>query len=299
VLDRCGTVFELSPSGGDWAFTLPRSFTGSDGLAPRTGLTPDGAGNLYGTTTGGSEGGTNTVFELSPSGGSWTFSTLYSFTNWNEGLFPSSDLVIDGAGNLYGALQQGGSSKPNCLGSDGCGTVFELSPSGGGWQFSLLHTFQGVKEGAKEGDGIYPSGTLALDSKGNLYGTTEFGGSCESCDGTVFKLSQSAGKWKEKIQHRFGDKDTDGTEPFGGVTLDKTGNLYGTTVYGGAYDGGTVFKLAPDRKGTGWKFASLYNFTDGADGGNPWAGVIVDASGNLYGTTTRGGAGTLFELSPQ
>ena len=289
----CGTVFELSPSGGGWTFTLLHSFTLADGAAPWTGLTPDNAGNLYGTTTGGGSGGGGTVFELSPSGRGWTFSTLHSFTNWNEGLFPFSDLVIDGAGNLYGALQQGGSSKPSRLGGNGCGTVFGLSPSGGSWQFSLLHTFQGIKEGAKAGDGIYPWGALAIDSAGNIYGTS-FEGGTAACDcGTVFKVSQSGGKWKGQILHRF----SVGGSPLGGVTMDKAGNLYGT-----ARDANTeVFKLTPHPRGRGWKFTSLFSAQTSEDGGGPYAGVTIDASGNLYGTTTFGGAndsGTLFELSP-
>jgi uncharacterized repeat protein (TIGR03803 family) len=299
----CGTVFELSPSGGNWTFAVLHSFTGSDGTDPVTGLTPDGAGNLYGTTSSGGSGGDGIVFELVPSGGTWTFSTLYNFTSYSDGVSPFSDLAIDSVGNLYGATLRGGSSKPSCLGGNGCGTVFELSPSGGSWQFSLLHTFQGIKEGAKAGDGIYPWGALAMDSAGNVYGTTYEGGkTCNSCNGTVFKLSQSAGKWKEQILHRFGGKTADGEGPLGGVTIDKAGNLYGTTHDGGANCGdcGTVFQLTPNRKGTGWKFTSLYSFY-GADGGEPRAGVVPDASGNLYGTTTSGGAdgsGTLFELSP-
>jgi len=207
----CGTVFELSPSGGGWTFSQLHSFNGSDGLAPWTGLTPDSAGNLYGTTTAGGAGGAGTVFELSSSGASWTFSTLYALANsGREGEFPFSDLVIDGTGNLYGAAQQGGSFKPGC---GGCGTVFELSPSSGSWKFNLLHTFQGIKPGAKAGDGIYPWGAFAIDSVGNIYGTTFGGGSACSC-GTVYKLSQASGKWKEQILYRFGA--LNGGNPLGG-----------------------------------------------------------------------------------
>lgn len=295
----CGTVFELSPSNGNWTFALLHSFAGSDGSSPWTGLTPDNSGNLYGTTTGaGSGGAPSTIFELVPSGGGgWTFSTLY-YPSFSDGTTLLSDLAIDGSGNLYGAASEGGNPRADC--DNGCGTVFELSPSGGSWNFSVLHTFRGTKNGAKTGDGGGPLGALALDSAGNLYGTTEFGGKvCSFCGGTVFKLSQSSGKWKEQILHRFGGPD--GAGPMGGVTMDETGNLYGTTNYGGTScsDCGTVFKLAP-RKGSGWKFTSLYSFTDGADGGLPYAGVISVALGNLYGTTSRFGpdyGGTLFELS--
>jgi uncharacterized repeat protein (TIGR03803 family) len=298
----CGTIFELSPVGSDWTFALIHSFTGPDGLEPGTGLTPDNAGNLYGVTEGGGTADGGTFFELVPSDGGWTFSTLYEFTSFSNGFSPSSDLVIDGSGDFYGATFSGGSTKPSCLGYSGCGTIFELSPAGGSWKFRLLHAFQGIKAGAKDGDGIYPAGSLALDGVGNLYGTTSQGGkTCNSCGGTVFKLLPSAGKWKEQILHRFGGT-YDGLGPPGGVTLDKAGNLYGTTHDGGTNCGdcGTVFKLTPDTKGASWKLSLLYSFTDGADGGEPDAGVISDTSGNLYGTTTYWGenfGGTLFELS--
>jgi uncharacterized repeat protein (TIGR03803 family) len=298
----CGTVFELSPSAGDWNFTLLHSFSGPDGSTPWTGLTPDSAGKLYGTTTGGGSAGAGTVFGLSPSGGSWAFSTLYDFKSYSDGFFPFSDLAIDGAGNLYGATLEGGSSGPNCYAATGCGTVFELSSSGGVWKFSVLHTFQGVKQGAKTGDGSGPWGAIALDSAGNVYGTTSQGGRTYG-GGTVFKVSQSAGKWKEQILHRFGATPSAGGEPLGGVTLDKAGNLYGTTSYGGPSGNGTVFSLTPLQTG-GWKFASLYSFSYNGqpDGIHPEAGVIPDAAGNLYGTTTSEGGdfeGTVFELSPQ
>jgi uncharacterized repeat protein (TIGR03803 family) len=293
----CGTVFKLSPSGGSWKFNLLHSFNGSDGLAPWTGLTPDSVGNLYGTTTGGGSGGAGTVFELSSSGRIWAFSTLYALANsGGEGAFPFSDLVLDGKGNIYGAAQQGGSPKSSC--SNYCGTIFELSPSGGTWKFSLLHVFMG----AKHGDGGLPWGRLTL-SAGSVYGTTFEGGKA-TCDcGTVFKLSQSAGKWQEQVLHRFTGH-PEGQNPLGGVTMDKVGRLYGTTQDGGTSCGdcGTVFRLTPNVKGTGWKLTSLYSFTDGADGGLLYAGVILDAAGNLYGTTTVGGSsfeGTLFELSTQ
>jgi uncharacterized repeat protein (TIGR03803 family) len=289
----CGTVFELSPSGSVWTFTLLHSFNGLDGSTPRTGLTLDNAGNLYGTTQVGGSGGAGTIFELSPSGNGWTFSTLYNLANsGTEGEFPFSDLVIDAAGNLYGATQQGGSSKSSC--SNYCGTVFELSPSGSSWKFKLLHAFLG----AKYGDGGLPWGPLSLDSAGNLYGTTFEGGKACDC-GTVFKLSQSAGIWKKQILHRFSGPD--GQNPLGGVTMGKAGNLYGTTLDGGSSCGncGTVFRLTLGLNGY-WKFTSLHSFTFGTDGAEPYAGVIVDALGNLYGTTTGGGfsfEGTLFELS--
>jgi len=136
-----------------------------------------------------------------------------------------------------------------------------------------------------------------------VYGTTYEGGKvCNFCGGTVFKLSEEAGVWKEQILHRFSGPDGQG--PLGGVTIDNAGNLYGTTNYGGTVcsNCGTVFKLIPNRKGTGWKFSSLYSFNYANDGFEPYTGVVPDGSGNLYGTTTGGGPlleGTLFELSAQ
>jgi uncharacterized repeat protein (TIGR03803 family) len=297
----CGTVFELSPSGGNWTFTLLHSFNGSDGSAPWTGLTPDNSGNLYGTTSGEFGEAASTIFELAPSGsGGWTFSTLY-YPSYSDGTVLLSDLAIDGLGNLYGAALRGGSSGPNCLAGNGCGTVFELSPSGASWKFRVLHTFQGVKKGAKWGDGVGPWGALALDSAGNVYGTTSSGGRTYG-GGTVFKVFQSAGKWKEQILHRFGATPTDGAEPFGGLTIDKAGSLYGTTNNGGPSDCGTIFKLTPGQKGSGWRFTSVHSFNCLPDGANPSAGVIPGALGNLYGATTSEGdgfEGTIFELSPQ
>jgi uncharacterized repeat protein (TIGR03803 family) len=159
----------------------------------------------------------------------------------------------------------------------------------------LLHTFRGIKEGAKVGDGIYPRGPLALGSAGSIYGTT-FGGGTAACDcGTVFKVSQSGGKWKERILYRFSIPNYG--EPVGGITVDKEGNLYGTTLDGNA----EVFRLAPNSKSSGRRFTSLFSAQNPAIGARPNAGVIIDASGNLYGATTYGGAndsGTLFELSP-
>jgi len=298
----CGTVFELSPSGGNWTFTLLHSFDGSDGSSPWAGLTPDNSGNLYGTTSGEFGEAFSTIFELVPSaGGGWTFSTLY-YPSFSDGTVLLSDLAIDGSGNLYGAAFRGGSLRTEGYCDGGCGTVFELSPAGGSWKFSVLHTFRGTKNGAKAGDGGGPWGALAIDSAGNVYGTTITGGGPEGGGGgTVFKVSQSAGKWTEQILHRFSGPDGQG--PLGGVTLDKAGNLYGTTNYGGTScsDCGTVFKLKPDQKG-GWGFASLHSFNPQPDGIEPYAGVIPDAAGNLYGTTTTEGEdfeGTIFELSPQ
>jgi uncharacterized repeat protein (TIGR03803 family) len=286
----CGTVFELSPSGGYWTFTLLHSFTWLDGLSPNTTLTPDSAGNLYGTTAEGGAGN-GTVFEMSPSGGNWTFSSIYSLAfSGSEGVGPSSDLVIDGAGNLYETAGEGGST--------GYGIVFELSPSGGSWKFTLLYTFRGLSHK----DGAGPGG-LVLDAAGSLLGVTGQGGyACldyASGCGTVWELSQSGGKWKYGILHRFSGPD--GLGPTG-LIAGKAGSVYGTT-YSGLNFPGSIFGFTPAPKGAGWRFTSLYHFTGQADGGTP-ENLTADASGNLYGTTSIGGQpvvneGTVFEWSPK
>jgi len=291
----CGTVFELSPSGSSWALSVLHSFDGGeDGTAPSSGVILDANGNLYGTTASGGTGGGGIVFELSPSPSGWIFSTVYNPT-WSDGTFLVGGLVLDAMGNLYGTAWTGGISN-NC--GQGCGTVFELSPSGSGWKFLMLHTFSGPTLG----DGALPWGTLIRDSAGDLFGTTSEGGArCGSCAGTVFKLSLSQGVWKETVLHRFrGTSFSDGEAPLAGLTMDGQGNLYGTTNYGGATcaDCGTVFKLVPNSKG-GWNYRTIYSFSNGADGGRPSGGVVVDTAGHVFATTTSGGSrfsGTVFEL---
>jgi uncharacterized repeat protein (TIGR03803 family) len=173
-----GTVFQVSPGGnGQWTLSNIYDFAGaSDGALPAAGLVIDAAGNLYGTTgAGGLTYGV--VFELSPSsGGQWNESVLYTFTK-TDGRWPSDDLALDAAGNLYGTGYSGGSSQM-CL--YGCGTVFELTPNGGTWTQTILHNFN---DGT---DGSYPTAGLVLDSAGNLYGTTTEGGSGNQ--GVVFEI---------------------------------------------------------------------------------------------------------------
>jgi len=272
----------------------------SDGLAPYAGLTPDGAGNFYGTTAlGGSVGAPfgndGTVFELSPaSGGGWTEKVLYNFGSASgDGIQPVAAVIFDSKGNLYGTASKGGANN-------GSGTVFELLPSGGGWTEKTIYNF-----GASSSDGIEPAyGSLIFDGQGNLYGTTLKGGSNGS--GTVFELIPgTGGTFTEKVLYSFGASSTDAMGPYSGVIFDAAGNLYGTTHNGGAFGYGTVYELTPGAGGT-WTEAVLHSFDiDGADGANPYGGVIRDGQGNLYGTTNLGGnfgtgnhLGTVFELSP-
>jgi uncharacterized repeat protein (TIGR03803 family) len=287
---------------------------GSDGGNPNGNLIFDSSGNLYGVTEFGGGGscstnggtGCGTVFELSPNGsGGWTETILYSFQGGNDGEGPSSGLIFDQAGNLYGTTT-GGGGNVNC--AIGCGTVFELSPNGsGGWTETLLYIF-GTNGGASDGE--QPEG-LIFDKSGNLYGPTGSGGNTlcdhdqdQSC-GTVFELAPNgSGGWTETIIYSFPSGGA--FEPNPGLIFDQSGNLYGTTSQGGAGGCmgsggcGTVFELSPNGGGT-WTATLLYQFVEDSGGQIPLAGVIFDQSGNLYGTAAVGGAagvGTVFELSP-
>jgi uncharacterized repeat protein (TIGR03803 family) len=263
--------------------------SGSDGTEPWGGVIRNVNGALYGTTFTGGSSDYGTVFKLSNTGKE---TILHSFTGAPDGRGPYSGVVADANGNLYGTTFFGG--KLSCgRYMEGCGTVFKLSKSG---KETVLYTFTGGSDGANSSAG------LIMDARGNLYGTTFYGGdlSCgqngQGC-GTVFKLSRSG---KETVLHSFTGKD--GANPYAGLIMDAQGNLYGTTIFGdnlacglGLGCGG-VFKLSKTGSET-----VLYSFTGHADGGVPYAGVIVDAKLNLYGTTTIGGAsccGTVFKLTP-
>ncbi len=295
-IHNLGTVFELSPrEGGGWTERVLHSFGhGTDGTGPYANLVIDAAGNLYGTTQLGGIHNSGTVFELSPEeGGGWTETVLHSFNdNGVDGSYPLAGLIFDAAGNLYGMTQQGGMSS--CDGKN-CGTVFELSPrQGGGWTETVLHNFNNNGR-----DGVNPQAGLIIDDAGNLYGTTYRGGIHNS--GTAFELSpQQGGSWTETVLHSFGHG-SDGITPDANLTIDAAGNLYGTTYNGGIHGRGIAFELTP-REGGGWTETVLHSFGNGSDGANPYAGLIIDANGNLYGTTLAGGihtAGTAFELSPR
>jgi uncharacterized repeat protein (TIGR03803 family) len=282
-----GVVFKVDTAGME---SVLYTFTGgADGGSPQAGLVMDSAGNLYGTTPG---GGMDTcpfhtpcgvVFELDTVG---TETVLHSFTGGSDGADPRAGLIRDSAGNLYGTAYNGGSSK--------VGVVFKLDSSG---TETVLHNF---KNGP---DGGYPEAGLLRDSAGNLYGTTDSGGTHGK--GVTFKLNAAG---KETVLHSFtagkgGDLFSD--LPEAGVIRDSAGNLYGTAPGGGTGSdgvsgGGVVYKL--DKAG---KETVLYNFSGGADGAFPYGGLIRDSAGNLYGTTTSGGSapsfngcGVVFKLKP-
>jgi len=279
----CGTVFRVDTSGNE---ILLHSFTGGDGEEPLAGLVMDKEGNLYGTTAVGS--GNGTVFKLDTSA---NVTVLHVFTFSPDGEVPRGDLIMDKAGNLYGTTVDGGTSS-NCI--DRCGTVFKVDTSG---NETVLYSFTGPPDGA------HPWSGLIMDKEGNLYGTTSGGGTSSNCSGgcgTVFKLDSSG---NETVLHSFTDSDGDGASPFAALIMDKKGNLYGTTYTGGAASNscfpgflgcGTVFKLDASGNET-----VLYSFTGRSDGGLPFADLIMDKKGNLYGTTSIGGtyfSGTVFKF---
>jgi uncharacterized repeat protein (TIGR03803 family) len=216
---------------------------------------------------------------------------LHSFqSNGRGGQYPTAGLIFDSDGNLYGTTAGGGAYD--------YGTVFRVARGANGtWTETVLHSFD-FRHGA------YPYSSLVFDAAGNLYGTTLGGGDphCLSAGcGTVFELRPKAGGgFEERVLYRFYNG-KDGLAPYAGVILDATGNLYGTTFYGGADGVGTVFELTPS-VGGGWRERVLHNFNNnGKDGYHSAAGLIMDAAGNLYGTTTQGGtydSGTVFQLTP-
>jgi uncharacterized repeat protein (TIGR03803 family) len=284
----------IIPAGGSGSESSVYNFSGgSDPKLPYAGLVFDKSGNLYGTSELGGVSNQGTVFQVTPnSDGTWSESVLYSFTGSADGGQPSSGLVLDSAGNLYGTTNFGGNANCNL----GCGTVFKLSKASGGWAETVLYTFTG---GA---DGRQPTARLLLDAAGNLYGTTLLGGNigsnCTSGCGTVFKLTQGSSGWTESVVYAFAGGN-DGVSPYDGLTADASGNLYGTTSAGGSSASGTVFKLTPGSGG--WTESMLHTFSGGSDGKSPYGGVILDPSGNVYGTAFQGGNlgfGIVFELLP-
>ncbi len=264
-----GAVYRLSSNG---TFSIVHGFSGPDGLSPRGDLVMDSAGNLYGTTTAGGtskqcQNGCGTVFELTPStdDNDWTESVLYSFCSESEcsdGANPTTGVILDSLGNLYGTTLQGGVGGVN----NACGTVFELTPNeAGGWTETVLLAFNPGLQGCS------PESGLTIDGSGNLYGTL-YDSACQVCGGIgmVFELSPQAAGWAYSQVYGFSPApgSEDGKGPFAGLTFDQEGNLYGTTVGGGKFDGGTVYKLSPTPQGA-WSETILHNFAGESDGQSP------------------------------
>jgi uncharacterized repeat protein (TIGR03803 family) len=223
-----GNVFQLTRSNGGWTATNIHDFSGPpDGEIPYSGVTLDAQGNVYGTTWMGGANNWGAVYRLTSSGSGWTETILYSFQGGSDGGEPVGGLVFDQSGNLYGTTQSAGSG--------GGGTVFELSPSGGGWTLGVLYSFTG-----KNGGG--PLDTLAMDAAGTLYGTTYIDGTYGY--GSVFKLTHHNGSWSYTDLHDFTNGE-DGGNPIGGASLDANGNLYGTASGGGTAGVGVVWQITP------------------------------------------------------
>ncbi len=279
-----GTIFKVTSAGAE---TVLYKFTGlSDGATPDAGLMRDAKGNLYGTTFGGGLKAQGAVFELTPAG---LENALFSF-NGSDGALPKSTL-IEAGGTFYGTASAGGGAAA-CVG--GCGVVFQLTPNG---TQTILHTFTG---GA---DGAFPVGSLVRDAQGNLYGTATNGGrlnkACPTGCGTVYKLAPGPGAtWTFTVLHKF-TGEGDGYYPAGGLVQDPKGNLYGLTggnTCWGNTCAGSLYEVTPAGVET-----VLYKFKGTTDGQFPSGALVLDAEGNLYGTTYLGGAygyGTVFKVTP-
>lgn len=307
-----GTIFKLTPPAipcpsCPWTESVLYRFQGgSDGMWPEGDLHFDPQGHIYGTTT---EGGVyaghcrgfmlptlgcGTVYQLTPSLGSWTHRVVYRFQgpgdNYADGVSPYSGVILDNAGNLYGTAVMGGAG-----GYWGCGVVFKLSPSGNNWIQRVLYRF------LNGSDGCYPKGGLIFDRSANLYGAVYEGG--VNRGGTAYELKPSNGAWRFNLLYSFFSGTSFNFGPDTRLTMDAAGNLYGTTNSEGAYGNGSVFKLS--MLNGAWTYTSLHDFTGGNDGGGPPSNVILDAKGNLYGTAQYGGqgpceygCGVVWEITP-
>jgi len=329
-----GVVFRLKRAGNGWVETPIHIFTGgpNDGEGPimNDGLTVGPDGGFYGTTGFGGQLGDGTVFRVRPPARActtalcpWVEEVLYSFGGPNDGFEPTAKVAFDAAGNIYGTTAFGGSNSGTVFqlrrtgsgwtesiigdfggilfagvtldadgnvygvdyeGGPGLGEVFQLTPSGSGWAMHSIHAFQGS-------DGQLPAGGLIFDAAGNLYGSTQ---ASRNGGGTVFQLSPAGGGWTLRtlyqLERAFG--------PDSALTMDAQGNLYGTLPQSGA-GLGSVFKLARD--GDNWTYVDLHDFAGGNEGQAPLGGVTLGSDGNLYGTTSAGGAngaGVVWQITP-
>ncbi len=289
--EGCGVVFNVRPPASicktvscPWAETVIYSFRGdTDGANPGYGdLTFDRAGNIYGTTYFGGNNAEGVVYKLTLSDGRWTESAIHTFSGESDGENPYSNVIFDTAGNLYGTTFAGG--------ANGYGTVYQLTPNGSNWTENTLYAFQSAANGGK------PFGGVVFDTAGNLYGATSSGGT--GSGGTAYELMPSSGSWSFDLLYSFtGTAYLPGS--YGSLTKDAAGNFYGTTVKDGANGVGSVFKLTPSNGS--WTLTDLHDFAAGTGGEIPYGSVLIDASGNLYGTASAGGAhgyGVIWEITP-
>lgn len=284
----CGTAFKLVPqASGPWHEAVLHDFScGADGKNPHGGVTLDARGNLVGTTVAGGSGGVcagdgcGVVFRLRGR----TETVLHDFTGYGDGFGPGSPVAFDSAGHIFGTAPDGGASNE--------GVVFELSHSGARWRDRVIHPFTGGKDG-----GVGSLGALLVDASGSLYGVAEIGGAHAA--GTVFRLTPTSTKnWKFTVLYAFKGA-PDAASPYGGLVADASGNLYGTTYYGGTSGLGTVYELVKTARG--YRERVLYSFLGGNDGSSSTS-TLVFSGADLYGTTSAGGSscdcGTIFKLNP-
>lgn len=298
LIDSDGTLYGVSTAGGTyghgaafrlrppargcaaipcfWDAIVVHNFSPSADGSYAVGLNFDAERNIVGATSANGPAGLGTVFKMTRSQGSWTFDVITGFGGTGTGTVYSG-VIADQSGNLYG-----GGYVPNP------GTVFKITTSG---QVQILHQFSG-------NDGVGPLYLPVLDANGNLYGMTLGGGPNQS--GTVYELSPSGGNWSFDLLYAFSSGNYEGTIGSAGLSMDAQGNLYGTRLADGAYGYGTVFKLSPSPNG--WIYTDLHDFTGGDDGCYPWSDVVMDSTGNLYGTASACGgtpnAGTVWEITP-
>jgi len=306
-VDGCGAVYQLTRQGSSWKFKTLYRFAGpatGDGAQPMGRLTVAPDGTLYGTTFYGGvnaysgicaniglRSGCGTIFRLQPTletckhaDCEWNEEVLYTFKDLGTGIHPTSEVLLDSAGNLYGTTFIGGQF--------GYGVVYQLSQVDGSWAYNVIHDIGSNSEGGE------PFGGLVMDSAGNLFGATSIGGT--GGGGVIFELSRMGEGWNFQVLYNIGTNKSDGSGPYGTLIMDPSGNLFGSTVGGGANDGGTVFELA--RSGDRSMYSVLADLPHGAsyyhDAG-PHDKLMMDAAGNLYGTTSQDGAhlqGSAFEL---
>lgn len=268
-------------------FQVIHYFTGAqDGAYPGSALLLDRGGNIYSTAGSGGMGNNGTVFKITRHTSSWTFSPIYEFKGGSDGSSPGG-VVFGPNGLLYGTTFFGG-------GANNPGTAYVVQPPATAckatlcfWSETVLHSFGSGTDGANPG-----GGSLISDAAGNLYGTTEGGGSAGGY-GTVYELARSGNMWTENVLYSLAGPPNDGWEPVGGLIFDMVGNLYGTAVQGGTNGDGIAFELTPSNGS--WSESVLYNFSNNSVGHYPSSALVMDQSGNLYGTTWI--MGSIFELT--
>ena len=291
----CASALNAKPAAAQTEMVIHsfRSSSQTDGVSPCSGVVADAKGALYGTTIQGGKYGHGSVYKLVPpttDGGAWKQNILYSFVGNGDGIGPEGGLFLDPhSGKIYGTTGSGG--------AQGSGVAFELAPptkAGVPWVQSVLYAFTGLTDGGQ------PQNGLTSDGKGAFYGTTYLGG--RHASGTVFRLSpRPRGGWIEAVLYNFNaDGNGDHPQP-GGLSIDETGAIYGTTQSGGT-GAGTVFQLSPPLANGGpWTEKDIYTFTAVGDGNQPLGTLVRDSAGALYGATLGGGQygmGTIFQLSP-